>query len=629
MLVVNTIAPKKNRDLSCILANLPSCDGQFIRLSLDHRSLIARVKHQEDLEPGYVSLISQQCHTLNSCKGAMVSYRTISHELPLISDVIFMSAGGRNPMGTIPQLHGCYVAPGYRFLVGKTLVEVFRGEGIYIPVGSTSDGSTGLITTSSAINIITPEPVAINIDFNRFGIGGLREQMQRLIRQVLISRIIDSRMRDMYEVKDIKGILLYGPPGTGKTLVARNISKIIPDTVVKKVNGPEVLSMYVGQSEGNIRALFADAKDEYDKKGDSSRLHVVIFDEIDAIGKKRGHISGHHDDKVLTQLLTMIDGLDSLKNILAIGITNRPDILDPALTRAGRLECKIQIPLPTLEGRREILDIYLEPLRNKGLVDTIDSDYWASELDSYSGADIESLIGRAKALALLRNCDVTDDKIVARNMNGADSVPAKIMNDDMITAAAEFQPTYRKSDIVRRHVSRFILFGNLPMTISNAVRAVEDAKPGVPATIGVSGESGTGATALACKIADSLDIPYVHYLSADDFLGLNNSECICRLNEVYHECISTGRAVLILDGLTELGNCQVNTKIHRMCSDCTDVTLIIIVVSSILRCSAHLPSLHHYAETTFLSEEDVASLESNSGRSVVYVPEMSIRDWIL
>jgi len=154
------------------------------------------------------------------------------------------------------------------------------------------------------------------------GIGGLKEQ-------VLISRIVNDEMRKQYDVKYIKGILLYGPPGTGKTLIAKNIGKII-----QKVNGSELSSKYYGETEGNIRNIFDKAK------GNPSKLHVIIFDEIDSIGRKRGDGS-NIDDKVLTQLLTMIDGLDSSNNILIIGITNRKDILDDALTRAGRLECHI------------------------------------------------------------------------------------------------------------------------------------------------------------------------------------------------------------------------------------------------------------------------------------------------
>jgi vesicle-fusing ATPase len=116
-------------------------------------------------------------------------------------------------------------------------------------------------------------------------------------------------------------MLLYGPPGTGKTLIARQIGKMLNGREPKVVNGPEVLSKYVGQAEENVRALFAEAEAEYKEKGDQSELHIIIFDEIDAICKQRGTVrdgTATHDT-IVNQLLTKVDGVDALNNILLIG----------------------------------------------------------------------------------------------------------------------------------------------------------------------------------------------------------------------------------------------------------------------------------------------------------------------
>lgn len=157
-----------------------------------------------------------------------------------------------------------------------------------------------------------------------------------------------------------QGILLYGPPGTGKTLIARQLAKILNGKEPKIVNGPEVLNKYVGQSEENIRNLFAEADAEYREKGDASELHIIIFDEIDAVCKSRGSVrdgSGVHDT-VVNQLLTKIDGVDALNNVLLIGMTNRKDMLDEALLRPGRLEVHIEVGLPDERGRLQILHIH-------------------------------------------------------------------------------------------------------------------------------------------------------------------------------------------------------------------------------------------------------------------------------
>ncbi|KAL8175660.1 UNVERIFIED_CONTAM: hypothetical protein K2H54_002903 [Gekko kuhli] len=145
--------------------------------------------------------------------------------------------------------------------------------------------------------------------------------------------------------KHVKGILLYGPPGCGKTLMARQIGKMLNAREPKVVNGPEILNKYVGESEANIRKLFADAEEEQRRLGANSGVHIIIFDEIDAICKQRGSMAGSTGvhDTVVNQLLSKIDGVEQLNNILVIGMTNRPDLIDEALLRPGRLEVKMEI----------------------------------------------------------------------------------------------------------------------------------------------------------------------------------------------------------------------------------------------------------------------------------------------
>ena len=148
-------------------------------------------------------------------------------------------------------------------------------------------------------------------------------------------------------------------PIAGKTLIARQIGKMLNGKEPKIVNGPEVLNKYVGASEENIRALFAEAEADQEAHKEYSELHVIIFDEIDAICKARGSVgggSGVHDT-VVNQLLTKIDGVDSLNNILLIGMTNRKDMLDEALLRPGRLEVQVEIGLPDDKGRLQILKV--------------------------------------------------------------------------------------------------------------------------------------------------------------------------------------------------------------------------------------------------------------------------------
>jgi vesicle-fusing ATPase len=150
-------------------------------------------------------------------------------------------------------------------------------------------------------------------------------------------------------------MLLYGPPGTGKTLIARQISKALHCEEPKIVNGPEIFDKYVGGSEKKIRELFEPAEKDMKTFGDESKLHIIIFDEIDAICRARGSTGSSGtgvNETVVNQLLSKMDGVDSLNNILVIGMTNRKDMIDEAMLRPGRLEIHLEIGLPDERGRK-------------------------------------------------------------------------------------------------------------------------------------------------------------------------------------------------------------------------------------------------------------------------------------
>ncbi len=143
------------------------------------------------------------------------------------------------------------------------------------------------------------------------GIGGLDSEFSSIFRRAFASRIFPPALVEKLGIQHVKGILLYGPPGTGKTLMARQIGKMLNASEPKVVNGPEILNKFVGQSEENIRKLFADAEKEYKEKGDESGLHIIIFDELDAICKQRGSTNNGTGvgDSVVNQLLSKVRGL--------------------------------------------------------------------------------------------------------------------------------------------------------------------------------------------------------------------------------------------------------------------------------------------------------------------------------
>merc|ERR1712045_437222 len=251
---------------------------------------------------------------------------------------------------------------------GKEVKPEKVSHGIVLPntavVFEKAEGSGIKLIGKAKGKVVRQSIINPDWDFSKMGIGGLGDQFKAIFRRAFASRVFPPEVMEQLGCKHVKGILLYGPPGTGKTLMARQIGQMLNAREPKIVNGPEILDKYVGESEAKIRALFAEAEAEERSMGPLSGLHIIIFDEIDAICKARGSQAGNTgvNDTVVNQLLSKIDGVDQLNNILVIGMTNRRDMIDDALLRPGRLEVSIEIGLPKEGGRAQIFVIHTRKL---------------------------------------------------------------------------------------------------------------------------------------------------------------------------------------------------------------------------------------------------------------------------
>ncbi|MCS7126418.1 MAG: CDC48 family AAA ATPase [Aigarchaeota archaeon] len=196
-------------------------------------------------------------------------------------------------------------------------------------------------------------------------------------------------------IRPPRGILLYGPPGTGKTLLAKAVATESEANFIS-VKGPEVLSKWVGESEKAVREIFRKARE--------TAPCIVFFDELDAIAPRRGlHADAGVTDRIVNQLLTEMDGIQTLKGVVIIGASNRPDILDPALLRPGRFDRVIYVPPPDIDGRYQIFQIHT---RGMPLSDDVDLSKLAAMTDGYTGADIEAVCREAAILAMRENINV-------------------------------------------------------------------------------------------------------------------------------------------------------------------------------------------------------------------------------
>ena len=219
-------------------------------------------------------------------------------------------------------------------------------------------------------------------------IGGLEDVKQEL-REVVEWPLKYRKLFAHMKVKIPKGILLYGPPGTGKTLLAKAVATE-SDANFISVKGPEFLSKWVGESERAVREVFRKAR--------QAAPAVIFIDEIDAVAPMRGKdIGSHVTERVVSQILTEMDGLEELHNVTVIAATNRPDILDPALLRPGRFDRLIYVPVPDKEARKEIFRIHL---RGRPLSEDVDIEKLAEKTEGYTGADIEAVCNEATILAL-------------------------------------------------------------------------------------------------------------------------------------------------------------------------------------------------------------------------------------
>jgi transitional endoplasmic reticulum ATPase len=223
-------------------------------------------------------------------------------------------------------------------------------------------------------------------------VGGLEETKQELKEAVewpLKYPDVFARL----QTKPPKGILLFGPPGTGKTLLAKAVANESECNFIA-VKGPELLSKWVGESEKGVREIFRKAR--------QASPSIIFFDEIDALVPKRGIYQGssHVTESVVSQILTELDGLEELKNVTILAATNRPDMLDDGLLRAGRLERHIYVPAPDEESRKKIFEVYLSGDTGSILAKDVDIDGLVKQTEGYVGADIESLVREAKMVAM-------------------------------------------------------------------------------------------------------------------------------------------------------------------------------------------------------------------------------------
>lgn len=434
----------------------------------------------------------------------------------------------------------------------------------------TSPNARGILTPESQINFFKDARTPINISgstrrpaansvirpdfkFEDMGIGGLDKEFSDIFRRAFASRIFPPGLAEKIGIQHVRGILLFGPPGTGKTLIARQIGKMLNAREPKVINGPEVLNKYVGQSEENIRKLFADAEKEQKEKGDESGLHIIIFDELDAVCKQRGSGAGGGTgvgDSVVNQLLSKLDGVDQLNNILLIGMTNRKDMIDEALLRPGRLEVHMEITLPDEHGRQQILKIHTTKMRENGrMASDVDVTELAKLTRNFSGAEISGLVKSASSFALQRHIKVGTVAALSD-----DVAEMQIHMDDFMRALDEVHPLFgvNEEDLDRCIEGGIFRFSpHIDKILKNGHDFINQVRSGTTPLLSVllHGPRGSGKTALAARIAMDSEFPFIRLVRPVDMVGMNELQKIQHLSKIFTDAYKSPLNILILDNI--------------------------------------------------------------------------------
>lgn len=422
----------------------------------------------------------------------------------------------------------------------------------------------GFIDSNTDVDIVTDDVATLNVvdssiisrdlfrdDFNfeEIGIGGLNNELANILRRALSSRAIKPSIIEKLGIKHVKGIILYGPPGTGKTLIARNIGKLLTKEPPMIINGPEILNKFVGQSEENLRKMFQPARLDYDANGENAQLYIFIFDEIDAICKKRGR-SGTQStvtESLTNQLLTLMDGVQSLPNIFLIAMTNRIDLIDDALLRPGRIEIQVEIGLPDREGRIQIFRIHTDKMKNNSMMGNINIMNLSERTENFSGAEIESVVKNASSFAI-HELLTSDKKDI-----GEDDVVIEMSHFDR--ALDEIKPAFgnKRVDVMNLIPSDFKFltdnYKDIYTKIMDHVRRNVRFR-----TMLIHGNPKAGKTVLVSKIALDSTAKYIKMVRPIDVMRFDECQKSMYLTDIAMDSYISESSLIIFDDIEVLMN---------------------------------------------------------------------------
>ncbi|GAA0675777.1 AAA family ATPase [Natronoarchaeum mannanilyticum] len=393
---------------------------------------------------------------------------------------------------------------------------------------SSGDAASGS-GTSDAADAATTAPTAVSYE----DIGGLDDELEQ-VREMIELPLDQPDLFRRLGVNPPKGVLLYGPPGTGKTLIAKAVANEV-DAQFINVSGPEIMSKYKGESEERIREIFETAAE--------NAPTIIFFDEIDSIAGERDD-AGDVENRVVAQLLSLMDGLDSRGDVIVIGATNRVDAIDPALRRGGRFDREIEIGVPGVEGRREIFQVHT---RGMPLAEDVSVDRLAERTHGFVGADVDALVSEAAMLALRRIRGEADDLAEAE---------LEVTKADFESAMAAIDPSAMREFVAETPDVGYDDVGGLEdakQTLREAVewplayeRLFSETNTEPPNGVLLYGPPGTGKTLLARALAGESEVNFVH-VNGPELLDRYVGESEKAVREVFERARTSAPSIVFFD----------------------------------------------------------------------------------
>ena len=413
------------------------------------------------------------------------------------------------PLEAIPPIDERYLADALESVPlikgDNVMVPYFGGRLTFQVIGVTPAADAVLVTQKTVFHIAEKGETLRGVPQVTYeDIGGLTNEIKK-VREMIELPLRHPEIFEKLGIEAPKGVLLYGPPGTGKTLLAKAVANESNAHFIS-ISGPEIMSKFYGESEARLREIFKEAREKSPS--------IIFIDEIDSIAPKREEVTGEVERRVVSQMLSLMDGLESRGKVIVISATNRPNAIDPALRRPGRFDREIEIRVPDKKGRKDILAIHS---RNMPLTDDVNIDKLASVSHGYVGADLEYLCKEAAMKCLRRLLPILD---LQEEKLPPETLDRLIVNgDDFSKALMEVIPSGMREVFIENPDVKWEDIGGLDDVKRELQEAVEWPmkypalydKLGhkMPRGILLHGVSGTGKTLLAKAVATESEANFI------------------------------------------------------------------------------------------------------------------------